>query len=168
MDIERLKALLATLPPEEQQALLQQLTGGQQMGGLPPADALPPGPEPTPEELQALAASNSIPQRSQIVQDQLAQADALRNADVGNFSTPGGAALGGLGNVIGKIQGGIETNQLRGQQQDLLGQDDAVALQLLKAKQLRGRPPATAQGNAAAGADVYGALGDIFGGFGGF
>lgn len=113
----------------------------------------------TPEQLQQYMGLGTVDERSDLVAQQLAQADALRGQAMGDYSTPGGAALGGIGNIVEKMVGGYQGQELRGQQQDLLGQKDAGRMMFLEA--LRGKKPGLP---ADAGALDLSALGMMGGG----
>ena len=96
----------------------------------------------TPEELQQLMGLGTNDERSGIVQQQLAQADALRNSQMGDYGTPGGAAMGGISSVLDKVRGGMEAKDLQGQQQGLLGQKDAGRMTYLDALRRQQQGPA--------------------------
>ena len=104
----------------------------------------------TPEQLQEIMGLGTVDARSDIVAQQLAQADALRNAQVGNNMTPGGAALSGMGNLLDKVRGGLETQDLRAQQQGLLGQQDAGRMTYLQALRNKQQPLAALPPDAGA------------------
>jgi hypothetical protein len=86
----------------------------------------------SPEDLQQLLGAENIPERQRILQEQLGQAQLLANRPQRAHTTGAGAALSGVGDVIGAIGGGLETARVRGQQNGLLEQ-------LVKAKMLGAR-----------------------------
>lgn len=79
----------------------------------------------SPEELQQLMGMTTLDERGGVIQDQIAQALAMRQPVSGQHSTGMGAALGGLGDVLGNIGGGIQNKMLRGEQQGNLAKKDA-------------------------------------------
>jgi len=82
----------------------------------------------TQEELQQLMGLGSMDERQQLVRQQLAQAQALRDPISGQHSTGMGAALGGLGDVFRGIGGQAQGSTSQGKMMDLLKQQDIARL----------------------------------------
>lgn len=77
-----------------------------------------------PETLKQLLGMGTLDERGQLLQQQMAQAEALRQPQGGNYSSVGGAIGGGIGDVLRGLGGGLAQAGLGEQQQALLGQKD--------------------------------------------
>ncbi len=72
-----------------------------------------------------LAAQESRAQQ-QMVMDQLAQAQEFGRAQNKNYGSVAGNVIGGVGDIIRGVSGGLQGHQLRGQQAELLKQGQAA------------------------------------------
>jgi hypothetical protein len=79
----------------------------------------------TPEELEELLALGTLDERGGLLQQQMAQAEALRQPSGRQHSTGLGAALGGIGDLTKFIGGTRQMDDLRAKQEALMGQKDA-------------------------------------------
>lgn len=106
-----------------------------------------------PEALQQLLALGTLDERGQLLANQMAQAQALQNHATAQRGTVGGAIGSGLGGVVDAIRGGLAENQLRQQQQSLLGQKDAGrsayadALRRYRLQRMQQVPPSAGMGD---------------------
>ncbi len=78
-----------------------------------------------PEQLQKMLGLGSMDERGDLIQQQMAQAMALRKPSQVQHSTGMGAAFGGLADVINGATGTYQMGQLQKQQGALLDQKDA-------------------------------------------
>jgi hypothetical protein len=127
----------------EMMMLFQALVGRDQKGGmeqeLAAYDAM--GPEGfkahsnmgTLDERGALAAQESRAQQ-EMVQQQLAEMAKFGEAQNKNYGSVAGNVLGGAGDIIRQLTGGIRSGQLRGQQADLAKQGMAAQTGILDQK----------------------------------
>lgn len=76
--------------------------------------------------------SNAVPQEN-ILEEQLAQANALRNAGGERHSTGLGGLFGALGQGLNSLNGTLQTNNLRQKQQEQLGGEAATRAALMRA-----------------------------------
>lgn len=74
-----------------------------------------------PEQLEQMLGLGTLDEEDALLAQQMEQAQALRKGSGKQFSTPVGALLGGLGDVINSGMGAQQANQLMGQRKDLLG-----------------------------------------------
>lgn len=121
----------------------------------------------SPEERQQLLGLGTMPQRSELVQQQLQRAQDYGQPQGGNYSSVGGAIGGGLGDAVRGLVGAQQTKGAEAQLAELLGQQDAGRGLWLDAT---GRPVKAMRQTKATLApfdEMQGAVGDIFGGFGG-
>lgn len=79
----------------------------------------------SPEELEQLLNLGTMDERGALLQQQMAQAEALRQPSGRQYSTGLGAALGGIGDLTRQIAGTRQMDTLRQQQEALLGKKDA-------------------------------------------
>ena len=101
----------------------------------------------TPEQAQALAGASVMPDRQAALQRQMEQAQALRKGSGQHYDTGLGAGLGGLGDALSSAVGSIQGKQLRGQESQLIDQQqqglggyyDAIR-QMALAQALRNQP----------------------------
>lgn len=93
----------------------------------------------SPEELAELIGLGTLDERGALLQDQMAQAQALRQPQAGHHTTGMGAALGGLGDVVRGFAGARQTTALGAQQAELLGQKDKGREMFLRALRQRGQ-----------------------------
>lgn len=80
----------------------------------------------SPEDLAKLMSLGTLDERSGALDQQLAQALALGRPSNVQHSTGMGAGLGGLGDVLNRVGGGIQAGGIRGEQAKLLAQKDAA------------------------------------------
>lgn len=78
-----------------------------------------------PEALEQLLGLGTLDERGGLLQQQLAQAEALRQPRQQQHSTGGGAIGHGIGNLFRGIHGTIQGGQAQAGMQDLMGQKDA-------------------------------------------
>lgn len=78
----------------------------------------------SPEELEQLISLGSVDDRQKALLQQMAQAEALGQMGGERYSTPLGAALGGIGDVARGFASQGRLKDLQAQQQDLLSQQD--------------------------------------------
>lgn len=79
----------------------------------------------SPEELEQLLGMGTLDERGAMLNQQMAQAEALRQPSGQQHSTGWGAALGGVGDMARQIAGTRQMDALRQQQEALLGKKDA-------------------------------------------
>jgi hypothetical protein len=79
----------------------------------------------TPEELQQLLGLGTLDERGGLLEQQLAQAQALRTNNAAHHSTGLGAGLAGIGDALTGYASGAQQKALGAQQQALLAQKDA-------------------------------------------
>lgn len=79
----------------------------------------------SPEELEQLLGLGTLDERGGMLQQQMAQAEALRQPSGQQYSTGWGAALGGVGDLTRQIAGTRQMDALRQQQEAILGKKDA-------------------------------------------
>lgn len=79
----------------------------------------------TPEELEQIFGMGTLDERGALLNQQMAQAEALRQSSGKQYSTGLGAALGGLGDVTRMVGGTMDMNRLQKEQEALLGKKDA-------------------------------------------
>ena len=103
-----------------------------------------------PEDLKQLLGLGTLDEQGQLLQQQMAQAQALRRPSGTQYTAPVAAGLGGLADVLNSVNGTIQTHQARSGQEALLKQKDEGRGLYAKAiaEALRGRlaPPAGAAG----------------------
>lgn len=104
------------------ETLLAMLRGGQQ---APPDNGAQFYEDAGPEATQQLIGLGTQDERSALLQQQLAQADALRNKRGPAHMTLGGALGEGLGSLGANIMGGIQGMQARQGMRDVLDTKDA-------------------------------------------
>lgn len=104
----------------------------------------------SPEELEQLMGLGTMDERGGLLEQQLAQAQALRTNNSQGHSTGLGAAFGGVADMLNGYASGAQQKGLGAQQQGLLGQKDAGRNLYLELLRRRGAPQ-----NAGAG-DVLG------------
>ena len=91
--------------------------------GSPQPTNYPARPQPTEDEqLQALLGLSGVTDQADLVKEQLAQALALRQPSGQDYHTGLGAGLGGLGDIVRNIAGGVKEHGLRDQLSGLQGQ----------------------------------------------
>lgn len=90
----------------------------------------------SPEELAQLLGLGTMDERSALLQQQLAQAEALRQGGGQKYSTGLGAALGGLGDVVNNVAGSMKAQKVNDQLLGLADEKDKRRQLYLKA--LRG------------------------------
>ncbi|WFG54196.1 hypothetical protein Mx9_p89 [Myxococcus phage Mx9] len=78
----------------------------------------------TPEELEQLIGLGTLDERQSLLDKQMAQAEALMQQGGGRYSTPLGAALGGLAGVGQSVMGTKQQQDAMEQQRAILGQKD--------------------------------------------
>lgn len=78
-----------------------------------------------PEVQEQLLGMGTLDERGALLQQQMAQAEALRQPSGKQYSTGLGAALGGLGDVTRMIGGTMDMGRLQKEQEALLGKKDA-------------------------------------------
>lgn len=94
----------------------------------------------TPEQLAQLLGMGTLDERGSALQKQQEQADALAGgSSAQRYSTGAGAAIGGVGNAIASVGGGVQGLMLGKQQAQLLDKKDAGRLEYLRG--LRAKPP---------------------------
>lgn len=87
----------------------------------------------SPEELRQLLGLGVMPEKQDMLRQQLLQAQALRNSGGERHTSPTGAALGALAQGINGAVGGFQEGDINRQLQELLGQQvDARQLLLQK------------------------------------
>lgn len=79
----------------------------------------------TPEELQQLLGMGTLDEKGGALEQQMAQALALRQGGGRQYSTGAGAALGAVGDVLNGVRSHQQEGELKKQQEALLGQKDA-------------------------------------------
>ncbi len=79
----------------------------------------------SPEEIQQLMGMGSLDEQGAQLDQQMAQAQALRQPSGENYSTATGAIAGGIGDTIRAIGGALQTRKIREQQKALTGKKDA-------------------------------------------
>jgi hypothetical protein len=79
----------------------------------------------SPEEQEQLLGMGTLDERQAMLEQQMAQAQALRQPSDSRHVTGLGAALGGLTDGLRYVQGTREMEALRAQQEGLLGKKDA-------------------------------------------
>lgn len=79
----------------------------------------------SPEELEQLLGMGTLDERGGMLQQQMAQAEALRQPSGRQASTGWGAAFGGIADGLRNIQGTQQMDTLRQQQEALLNKKDA-------------------------------------------
>lgn len=108
----------------------------------------------TPEELEQLFGMGTLDERGGLLDQQLAQAMALRQGGGRQHTTGAGAALGGIGDVLNGVRSFQQEQQIRGQQQDLLGQKDAGRNLYVEMLRRRRQPSDTPPGSGEMWMDV--------------
>lgn len=88
----------------------------------------------TPDMMNTILGAGGYEDRSHVLEDQLKQAQLLRTPRSQQHITGLGAALGGLGDIVGNITGGLQENKLRGEQQRLLQQNANAMRMLMQAR----------------------------------
>lgn len=91
--------------------------GSSQDSGYP---AAPPKTED--EQLQALLGLSGLTDKADLVKDEMAKAMALRNPSGQDYHTGLGAGLGGLGDMLRNLAGGLKERQAHSQLEDINGQ----------------------------------------------
>lgn len=109
----------------------------------------------SPDELEQLLGMGTLDERGALLQQQQAQAEALRQKPgmaMGHVS-PWGAALAGLGDVANQVRGGVQ-GQAAGQGlESLLGKKDAGRGAFVEAlRRRKGVPAGAGMGDMGAGA----------------
>lgn len=99
----------------------------------------------SPEELAQLLGLGTMDERSQLLQQQLAQAEALRSGPQQHHSTGLGAALGGLGDVVKNVAGSMKAQKLNDQMAGLADEKDKRRQLYLKALRGESLSPAATQ-----------------------
>lgn len=79
----------------------------------------------SPELLQRLLSLGTMDEQDAMLQEQLAQAEALAKPQ-GGYSTPTGAALGGLGNLLNGLTSKRKQGEIGRKREDLLKQKQAL------------------------------------------
>lgn len=79
----------------------------------------------SPEELQQILGLGTMDERGALLQQQMAQAEALRQPSGRQYSTGWGAALGGLGDAAKFIAGSRQMDKTQAGLEELLGKKDA-------------------------------------------
>lgn len=74
-----------------------------------------------PEQVQQLLGLGAIDEEQALLQQQMALAEQLRQGGGGSYSTPLGAALGGLGDVVGGTAGAFQQKGIGGEMQANVG-----------------------------------------------
>lgn len=112
----------------------------------------------SPEEIAELMGMGTLDERGSLLDQQLAQAQALRQPQSGPHSTGMGAALGGLGDAVRSFSGGIQELGLRDQQRGLLNQKDQGRQKFLEMLRQRqgGRVPGSAGMGDLGGGSLFG------------
>lgn len=77
----------------------------------------------TPEMVDKLMALSGNSDQERILEEQLAQAQALRNKQWPQYTVPLAAAIGGIGHIFDNVRGAMQEKDLRGQQQGFLAKD---------------------------------------------
>lgn len=77
------------------------------------------------DERKALAAQQAQAQQMALAQ-QLSQADEFGKPQGKNYHSVAGNVVGGIGDIIRQVGGGIMASKLRGQQADMMGQANAA------------------------------------------
>lgn len=75
----------------------------------------------TPEQQAQLLGLGAIDEEQALLQQQMQMADQLRQGSGQQFSTPLGAAFGGLGNAVGNIAGAAQQKGLMGEMEANVG-----------------------------------------------
>lgn len=104
-----------------------------------------------PDTLQQLLGMGTLDERGQLLQQQQAMAQALRQPQGGGYSSVGGAIGAGLGDLVRGIGGGIASADLMKQQQALLGQKDAGRSAYVDALRAKPKMPGPVAGSAGMG-----------------
>lgn len=78
-----------------------------------------------PEVQEQLLGMGTLDERGALLQQQMAQAEALRQPSGKQYSTGLGAALGGMGDLARTIGGTMDMSRLQKEQEALLGKKDA-------------------------------------------
>ena len=98
----------------------------------------------SPEELEQLLGMGTLDERGTLLEQQLQQAEALRNPSGQGHLTGLGGALGGFSNAVRDVQGAYTQGKLREQQAALLAQKDAgrgLYVDALRRYQTAGQQP---------------------------
>lgn len=78
-------------------------------------------PNVTPEMLEQLLGLGEMDERDELLQQQMAMAGMLRQPGR-QYTTPGGALLGGIGDAVGQITGAYLQRQAMGEREKIPGQ----------------------------------------------
>ena len=104
-----------------------------------------------PEALAQLMELGVLDEQGAQLEQQMQQAQALRHsAGAQQQSTGLGAGLAGLGDILNAVRGGLQSRDLRRQQQELLGKKTSgrsVLADLLRNRQQPAPPPMLQQAN---------------------
>lgn len=97
-----------------------------------------------PAVLDELMRLGTLDERNALLEQQIAQAQALRQPDNAQHYSALGGVLGGLNSAIGNIYGTYKTEKAAAEQQNLLKQKDAGrGLYVQEMMRLYGRTPVT-------------------------
>ena len=78
----------------------------------------------SPEEQQLLLSMGTLDERGMALQEQMAQAQALRRPSQQRHITPLGGALGGFSNAVNNVHGAYRLAELQKQQEALFDRKD--------------------------------------------
>lgn len=94
----------------------------------------------SPEELMQIMRLGTQDDRQKMLDEQMAQAQALRKPGPGGSISPAGASFGGLADLVNNISGMRKEKDLRGQQNAALDGQDQTMLMLAQALRGGGQP----------------------------
>lgn len=97
----------------------------------------------SPEELAELMGMGTLDERAALLEQQMAQAQALRQPSGERHITGAGGAFGGLNDAVKNVWGAYQQKQLQDQQAALLDQKDqgrSLYLDALRRRQAAGYP----------------------------
>lgn len=95
----------------------------------------------TPEELQQILGLAGLGEQSDLLRQQLEQANALRSAGISQYSDPQAQAVGGIGSMASSLAGILGGMKTKGEMQDLSGQREAARLLYLDGLRRKGIKP---------------------------
>lgn len=89
----------------------------------------------TAEEIQSILGLRKLNERSELLKRQLAQAEALRNAQATMYATPQAQALGSIAGVMKNFGGALRGRALGGELEDVAGEKEAASQKYYNALQ---------------------------------
>ena len=78
-----------------------------------------------PEGFRKMTGMGTLDERGNLIAQQLAQAQEFSRPQGRNYGSVAGNILGGLGDIVRQVGGGLQTQGLQGQQRGILDQKDA-------------------------------------------